>query len=237
MACSPLIWDEALKISGGDPDYHRRDLWNAIDTGNFPEWELAVQLFDEDVRPQSYDFDVLDATKLIPEEILPLRVIGRMVLDRNPDNYFSETEQVAFCTTHVVPGIDFTNDPLLQGRNFSPTSGHPAQAPGRPELRPDCRSMRPQRSGAQLPARRPYADGHTPKGRVSYSPSSLDETTERPDPAESATSQRAGAMRKATSCARVRSTFADHYQPGAGCSSRARPCRNRTISSRPSSSN
>ncbi len=116
LGMQSVVWDEALKISGGDPDFHRRDLWNAIDTGSFPEWELAVQLFDEDFAT-SFDFDVLDATKLIPEEVIPLRVIGRMVLDRNPDNYFAETEQVAFCTTHVVPGIDFTNDPLLQGRN------------------------------------------------------------------------------------------------------------------------
>src|SRR5580698_1100016 len=118
LGMQSVIWDEALKISGGDPDYHRRDLWNAINNGDYPEWELAVQLFD-DAFVERFEFDVLDATKLIPEEQIPLRVIGRMVLDRNPTNYFSETEQVAFMTQNVVPGIDFSNDPLLQGRNFS----------------------------------------------------------------------------------------------------------------------
>ena len=113
-----LIWDEAPKINGADPDYHRRDLWTAIDTGDFPEWELAVQLFNEEFA-RKFEFDVLDASKIIPEELVPLRVVGRMVLDRNPVNFFAETEQVAFCPTHVVPGIDFTNDPLLQGRLFS----------------------------------------------------------------------------------------------------------------------
>ena len=118
LGLQTVVWDEALKISGADPDFHRRDLWNAIDQGSFPEWELALQLFDEAFAAK-FDFDVLDATKLIPEEILPLRVIGRMVLDQNPTNVFAQTEQVAFCTSHVVPGVDFTNDPLLQGRNLS----------------------------------------------------------------------------------------------------------------------
>ena len=112
------VWDEAVKIAGADPDFHRRDLFEAIDRGDFPEWELGVQVFDEafaDATP----FDVLDATKLIPEESVPLQVIGRMVLDRNPDNFFAETEQVAYCPANIVPGVDFTNDPLLQGRLFS----------------------------------------------------------------------------------------------------------------------
>jgi catalase len=113
-----LIWEEAVKIGGADPEYHRRDLWDAIDSGDYPEWELAVQLFDEDFAKR-FDFDILDASKIIPEEQVPLKVIGRMVLDRNPGNFFAETEQVAFCPTHVVPGIDFSNDPLLQGRLFS----------------------------------------------------------------------------------------------------------------------
>ncbi len=118
LGMQSLIWDEALKISGADPDYHRRDLWNSIETGDHPEWELAVQTFTDEFARQ-FEFDVLDASKIIPEEQVPLKVVGRMVLDRNPTNVFAETEQVAFCPTHVVPGIDFTNDPLLQGRLFS----------------------------------------------------------------------------------------------------------------------
>ena len=113
-----VVWNEAVKINGADPDFHRRDLWNAIESGDAPEWELGVQLFDDEFA-DSFDFDVLDSTKLIPEELIPVRKVGRMVLDQTVDNFFAETEQVAFCTSNVVPGIDFTNDPLLQGRNFS----------------------------------------------------------------------------------------------------------------------
>jgi catalase len=113
-----LVWDEAAKIMGADPDFHRRDLWEAIEAGAYPEWELGLQIFTEE-QANEFEFDILDSTKLIPEEIIPLRVVGKLVLDRNPDNFFSETEQVAFCTAHVVPGIDFTNDPLLQGRIHS----------------------------------------------------------------------------------------------------------------------
>jgi catalase len=175
LGMQSVIWDEALKISGGDPDYHRRDLWNAINDGNFPEWELAVQLFDETFVEQ-FEFDVLDATKLIPEEQIPLRVVGRLVLDRNPTNYFSETEQVAFMTQNVVPGIDFTNDPLLQGRNFSYLDTQLSRL-GTPNF-------------AQLPINAPKCpvmnfqrDGHMqftlPLGRVSYSPSSLDPNSAR----------------------------------------------------------
>jgi catalase len=113
-----LIWDECQKIAGKDPDFNRRDLWEAIETGNFPEWELGVQLVDE-ADEFAFDFDLLDATKIIPEEQVPVRPVGKLVLNRNPDNFFAETEQVAFHTANVVPGIDFTNDPLLQARNFS----------------------------------------------------------------------------------------------------------------------
>ncbi|RNF30934.1 catalase [Massilia aurea] len=113
-----LVWDEAVRISGADPDFHRRDLWEAIEAGNFPEWELGLQVFTEE-QAAGFPFDVLDPTKIVPEELVPLTPVGKMVLDRNPDNFFAETEQVAFCTSHVVPGIDFSNDPLLQGRNFS----------------------------------------------------------------------------------------------------------------------
>jgi len=113
-----LVWDEAVKIAGADADFHRRDLWEAIEAGDFPEWELGVQIFTEE-EAEEFSFDILDATKIIPEELVPVRPIGRMVLNRNPDNFFAETEQVAFCTAHVVPGIDFSNDPLLAGRIHS----------------------------------------------------------------------------------------------------------------------
>jgi catalase len=118
LGLQSVVWNEAVKINGADPDFHRRDLWDAIQTGNFPEWELGLQLFDEKFA-DGFAFDVLDPTKIIPEELLPVRRVGRMVLDRTVDNFFAETEQVAFCTQNVVPGIDFSNDPLLQGRNFS----------------------------------------------------------------------------------------------------------------------
>jgi catalase len=113
-----VVWNEAVKINGADPDFHRRDLWDAIGRGDYPEWELGLQLFDDEFADQ-FEFDVLDPTKIIPEELVPVRPVGRLVLNRVVDNFFAETEQVAFCTQNVVPGIDFTNDPLLQGRNFS----------------------------------------------------------------------------------------------------------------------
>ncbi|MCB4770495.1 catalase [Ancylobacter sp. Lp-2] len=118
LGLQSVVWNEAVKINGADPDFHRRDLWDAIQSGNFPEWELCVQLFDQEFA-DSFDFDVLDPTKLIPEEVLKPIPVGRLVLDRMPDNFFAETEQVAFMTQNVPPGIDFSNDPLLQGRNFS----------------------------------------------------------------------------------------------------------------------
>ena len=118
LGMQSVVWDEAVKINGADPDFHRRDMWNTIDQGHPAEWELGVQTFD-DAFADSFEFDVLDATKLIPEEVIPVRPVGRMVLNQNVDNFFAETEQVAFCTANVVRGIDFTNDPLLQGRNFS----------------------------------------------------------------------------------------------------------------------
>ena len=112
------VWDEAVKVSGADPDFHRRDLWEAIDAGNGPQWELGVQIFTEE-EAEGFSFDVLDATKIVPEELVPVVPVGRMVLDRCPDNFFAETEQVAFCPANVVPGLDFTNDPLLAGRIHS----------------------------------------------------------------------------------------------------------------------
>ncbi len=113
-----LVWDEAVKIAGADPDFHRRDLWEAIESGHYPEWELGIQTFSE-AQADKFSFDILDSTKLIPEELVAVKPIGRMVLNRNPDNFFAETEQVAFCTAHLIPGIDFSNDPLLHGRIHS----------------------------------------------------------------------------------------------------------------------
>jgi catalase len=113
-----LVWDEAVKLSGADPDFHRRDLWEAIEAGAYPEYELGIQIITEE-QADAFTFDVLDATKLVPEDLVPVMPVGRLVLNRNPDNFFAETEQVAFCTAQVVPGIDFSNDPLLAGRIHS----------------------------------------------------------------------------------------------------------------------
>jgi len=164
------IWDEAVKINGADSDFHRRDLFEAIARGDFPEWEFCIQAFDQKTA-DSFDFDVLDATKLIPEEIVPLEVIGRMVLNRNPDNHFAETEQAAFHPGHVPPGIDFTNDPLLQGRLFSYTDTQLLRlgGPNFHELeinRPRCPMQNFQRDGIKRQ--------HVPTGRVAYEPNSLD---------------------------------------------------------------
>ena len=120
LGVKSVTWDEAVKIHGADPDFHRRDLWDAIEAGNYPEWELGIQVIPEKDE-NKFDFDLLDPTKLIPEEMVPVKRIGKMVLNRNPSNFFAETEQVAFHPGHLVPGIDFTNDPLLQGRLFSYT--------------------------------------------------------------------------------------------------------------------
>ncbi len=205
LGTQSVVWDEALKISGADPDYHRRDLWNAIDQGSFPEWELSVQLFDEDFA-KPFDFDVLDATKLILEEVIPLRVIGRMVLDQNPVNVFSETEQVAFCTSHVVPGIDFNNDPLLQGRNFSYSDTQLKRVGGPnfaqiPINAPRCPMQNFQRDGHMQMA--------SQKGRVIYEPSMLDKDGPREDPA---TGYRSFPARVEGDSLRVRAeSFADHY--------------------------
>ena len=118
LGLQSVVWNEAVKINGADPDFHRRDLWQSIHAGDFPEWELRVQLFDQEFA-DTFDFDILDPTKIIPEEIIEPVPVGRLVLDRVPDNFFAETEQVAFMTQNVPPGVDFSNDPLLQGRNFS----------------------------------------------------------------------------------------------------------------------
>src|SRR6187399_17924 len=168
LGLQSVAWNEAVKINGADPDFHRRDLWIAIQSGNFPEWQLGVQLFDDDFADR-FEFDVLDPTKLIPEDLVPLRPVGRLVLDRVVDNFFAETEQVAFCTQNVVPGIDFTNDPLLQGRNFSYLDTQLKRLGG-PNF-------------TQIPVNAPKAavsnfqqDGHmamrNPRGRINYEPNS-----------------------------------------------------------------
>lgn len=164
-----VTWDEAVKISGADSDFHRRDLWDAIEAGQYPEWELGLQIVPEEDE-HKFEFDLLDPTKLIPEEMVPVKIIGRMVLDRNPENFFAETEQVAFLPGSIVPGIDFTNDPLLQGRLFS------------------YRDTQLSRLGShnfhQLPINRPITevrnnqrDGHMqmeiPKGQTAYFPNTL----------------------------------------------------------------
>ena len=164
-----LTWDEAVKISGADPDYHRRDLWEAIESGDFPEWELGLQTFTE-AQSEKFSFDVLDATKLIPEELVPVVPVGRMVLNRNPDNFFAETEQVAFCTAHVVPGIDFSNDPLLAGRIHSYVDTQITRLGGPnfheiPINAPIAAVQNNQRDGMHRQALH--------RGRVSYEPNSL----------------------------------------------------------------
>ncbi|HEY6814894.1 MAG TPA: catalase [Croceibacterium sp.] len=163
-----VVWNEAVKINGADPDFHRRDLWDAINGGDFPEWELGVQLFDDDFADR-FDFDVLDATKLIPEELVPIRAIGRLVLDRVVDNFFAETEQVAFCTQNVPPGIDFSNDPLLQGRNFSYLDTQIKRLGGPnfthiPINAPKCPMAHFQQDG--------HMAMRNPVGRVNYEPNS-----------------------------------------------------------------
>jgi catalase len=164
-----LVWDEAVKISGCDSDFHRRDLWEAIEAGNFPEWTLGLQVFTQE-QADAFSFDVLDPTKLVPEELVPVRAVGRMVLNRNPDNFFAETEQVAFCTAHVVPGIDFTNDPLLQGRIHSYLDTQISRLGGMnfheiPINAPVVEVHNNQRDGQHRRA--------IPRGRVAYEPNSL----------------------------------------------------------------
>ena len=209
LGLQSTVWDEAVKIAGADPDYHRRDLFESIDSGAFPEWELGVQLFDEKLA-EKLPYDVLDATKLIPEEVVPVRIIGRMVLNKNPDNFFAETEQVAYCPANIVPGIDFSDDPLLQGRLFS------------------YLDTQLSRLGStnfhQLPINQPKGcpfanfqrDGHmqtqVPKGRANYEPNGLAENGEDGGPRESPSGFSTFAEPVSGSKLRVRSeTFADHY--------------------------
>ena len=175
LGVQSTTWDEAVKISGADPDYHRRDLFESINNGDFPEWEFGVQLFTEE-DASKFPFDHLDATKLIPEELVPVKIVGKMVLNRYPDNFFAETEQVAFCPSHVVPGIDFSNDPLLQGRLFSYLDTQLSRL-GSPNFAqipinaPKCPFANNQQDG--------HMQMHVPKTRVLYEPQSLDPTRPR----------------------------------------------------------
>jgi catalase len=164
-----LAWDEAVKISGADPDFHRRDLWEAIEAGAYPEYELGVQVFTEE-QADKFSFDVLDATKLVPEEMVPVTPIGKLVLNRNPDNFFAETEQVAFCTAHIVPGLDFSNDPLLAGRIHSYVDTQISRLGGPnfheiPINAPVAQAHNNQRDGMHRQA--------IARGRVAYEPNSL----------------------------------------------------------------
>ena len=205
LGIQSTVWDEAAKLQGADNDYHRRDLWEAIEGGKFPAWELGVQLFTED-EAAAFPFDHLDPTKLVPEELVPLQVIGRMVLDRMPDNFFAETEQVAYCPANVVPGIDFSDDPLLQGRLFSYLDTQLSRLGGPnfhqiPVNAPKCPFANHQRDG--------HMQMDIPKGRVAYEPSSLQADSPRATPA--------GFRSHATPAGqggkgRVRpESFADHY--------------------------
>lgn len=204
LGLQSTVWDEAVKIAGADPDFHRRDLFDAIKAGNFPEWELAVQLFTEE-QAEKFPFDHLDATKLIPEELVPLTTIGRMVLDRWPDNFFAETEQVAFCPSHLPPGVDFSNDPLLQGRLFSYLDTQLSRLGSAnfhqlPVNAPKCPFHNNQRDG--------HHQMHVHKGQVAYEPNTLDPN----GPRASVNGFRSAAITESGSRGRIRAeSFADHY--------------------------
>lgn len=205
IGTSAVLWDEAVKICGADQDYHRRDLFEAIAKGQFPEFELGLQIFDQ-ATADGLEFDVLDPTKVVPEEEVPVRLVGKMTLDRNPDNFFAETEQVAFCPSHIVPGIDFSDDPLLQGRLHSYRDTQLSRLGGPnfhqiPINQPKCPFANNQRDGHMQMA--------VPKGRGNYEPNSLDPGGPRENPERGF--QTFGAPVSGAKV-RVRSeTFADHY--------------------------
>ena len=205
MGLQSVVWDEAVKSNGADPDRHRKDLWNAIDRGDYPQWDLGVQMFDQ-AFADSFAFDVLDPTKLIPEEDCPVKIIGTMKLDRAVDNFFAETEQVAFCTQNVIPGIDFTDDPLLQGRNFSYLDTQLKRL-GSPNF-----TKLPINAPKGCPVSNYQQDGHMQtanrKGRVNYEPNGWG-VGPRAHPLEGYVSYRAPVTGEK---ARLRpESFADHY--------------------------
>src|ERR1700726_2233699 len=207
LGLQSVMWNEAVKINGADPDFHRRDLWNAIQTDNYPEWELGLQLFD-DKFADAFAFDVLDPTKIIPEEQVPIRVVGRLVLDRCVDNFFAETEQVAFCTQNIVPGVDFSNDPLLQGRNFSYLDTQIKRLGG-----PNFTHL--PINAPKCPMHTLQQDGHmafvNPKGRANYEPNSWGGAAGGPREAPETGFTSYPAEEQGQKL-RVRSeTFADHY--------------------------
>ena len=210
LGLQSTVWDEAVKLQAADNDFMRRDLFEAIQAGQYPEWELAVQLFTQE-EADAFPFDHLDATKLIPEELVPLTVIGTMTLDRWPDNFFAETEQVAFCPSHIVPGMDFSNDPLLQGRLFSYLDTQLSRLGSvnfhqLPINAPKCPFANNQRDG--------HMQMQIPKGRVNYEPSSLEPTSARATPAGFRSfAERAGAGEPDDAAkGRIRAeSFADHY--------------------------
>lgn len=204
LGLQSVVWNEAVKINGADPDFHRRDLWNSIKNNHFPEWELGVQLFENDFV-KKFPFDVLDATKIIPEEDVPIQKIGRLILNKCVDNFFAETEQVAFCTQNIIPGIDFTDDPLLQGRNFSYLDTQIKRLGGPnfthiPINAPKC------------PLNFFQQDGHmamiNPKGRVNYEPNSFErEVRENPNKGLTSYPEKLSEHKQ-----RIRSgSFSDHY--------------------------
>ncbi len=205
LGLQSTIWDETIKISGADPDFHRRDMFEAIQAGNFPEWEFAVQLFTQE-QADTFPFDHLDATKLVPEELVPLQVIGRMVLNRWPNNFFAETEQVAYCPANIVPGIDFSNDPLLQGRLFSYLDTQLSRLGTSnfnqiPVNAPKCPFSNLQRDG--------HMQMGQPAGRVSYEPNTLSDCSPRETPSGSFHSK---AVSETGEKGRIRAeSFADHY--------------------------
>ena len=208
LQATSVVWDEAVKINGADPDFHRRDLWESIEKGNFPEWEFSVQVFDEKTA-EKFEFDVLDPTKVIPEELVPLTPLGKMVLNKNPDNFFAETEQVAFHPGHVVPGIDFTADPLLQGRLFSYTDTQLSRLGGPnfheiPINRPRCPMHNFQRDG--------MARMDAVPGRANYEPNSIALAGPRENASEGFKSFPQTEDGGESGKVRVRSeTFSDHY--------------------------
>jgi catalase len=203
-----LLWDEAMKLAGRDPDFHRRDLWEAIEQGDFPEWELGVQLIDQS-KADALGIDLLDPTKLVPEEIVPLTIVGRLVLNRNPDNHFAEAEQVAFHPGHVVPGIDFSNDPLLQGRLFAYTDAQLARlsGPNHHEL-PINRGICPFHNFQRDGANRMLLN----KGAVAYEPNSLASGAEfRVDGGQQGFQNAAEALDDAPKVRRRSPTFDEHF--------------------------
>ncbi len=204
LGLQSVLWNEAVKINGADPDFHRRDLWDAIDMGTPPEWDFGVQLIDE-AFAERFEFDILDPTKIIPEEQVPVRIVGKFVLDGLVDNFFAETEQVAFCTQNVVPGIGFSNDPLLQGRNFSYLDTQLKRL-GSPNF-----THIPINQPHGCPVHNFQQDGHmamrNPKGRANYEPNSWGAPRENPE-----TGYRHFPAEESGAKVQLRpESFADHY--------------------------